>query len=260
MVPLLNIRNSALKHVKASTVFIDSPFGYSVDKLWDLPKHVWKEDYWLEILKSLEKRMQESGLLVVFGDLFKVYPPLHAAITHWNSDHGKKWIAVPPLFYNKRNHTNKGTGPYANSVELAFLYYWSSVPRIGKLPYELNGNLIEGNKTGDLLHGLADYHNPCQKPNVLLKLLLENHAEEKTLVIDLTAGSFTSFLAVLQLTKETFWVGSDTHPEAGKNWDFFTSTSFLVGHPSYNNWIAGKSLLFTILKPFSLPRRFPPVE
>lgn len=236
-----------LKRTKCSLVLIDPPFGWNLAE-WDKPECVWESSYWTTIFISLSRILAPNGVVAVFGDSFNVLPALMEGLKGYES-HAEKhqkpsFVAKTPLYFNKTNHPHKGTGAYAQSVEQCFLFFYQSAPKISKFSYELGGNLITAaSVTGARkIYALDGSSNPCQKSHLWLDILLANHAVSDTLVVDLTAGSFSSFMACYLAKKDLHWVGCDIHPDFLENW-----TDLLNSINNNTKWfkkfVLGKSFL-----------------
>jgi hypothetical protein len=196
-------------------------------KEWDSPDDVWSPEYWLEVFSSISGSLLESAAIVVFADCVKVLPKLLAGVDLYNehaSDIQRSTLSAPvQICFNKLNHPHKGPGGYSQSVEHAFLFYFGSPPKITRLDFELAGNLLSSTRvTGArrILDRKGEWMNPAQKPNIWLKFFLDNHAKSESVVMDLTAGSFSSFLACYYSDKHLHWVGCDIGQQTLDNWDF----------------------------------------
>ena len=237
----------ALKYVKASLVFVDPPYGYSM-KEWDTPDKVWQSDYWIVVLQSIRSVLVEGATLAVFGDCFNVLPPLMSAIQAFNEEaaaSGAHQFVSPVQFcFQKTNHPHKGTGGYSQSIENVFLFFYGFPPKIKSLNFEFGGNLLSAARvSGDRLIKGPDENplNPCQKSPLLLRALIENHATPNTIVMDLTAGSFSSYLACFLSLIPLHWVGCDIDKNSLENWNHVQDsllTSKEVESEISKNWFS----------------------
>jgi hypothetical protein len=218
-------KSSSLKYVKASMAIFDPPFGFKMAD-WDKPEDVWSKDYWFETLKSLRDSLLPSASLIVFGNIFNVFPPLVSGIEKYNSwanANGElKWVSPVQLCFHKTNKPHKGTGGYSQSVDNVAVYYFGKPPAIKELPVELGGSLMIGARpTGKRLISDLDGNpiNPCQKSCILMDMLLKNHSTRGTAILDLTAGSFVSFLVTFLTGDSLHWIGCDSSPTAFENFE-----------------------------------------
>ncbi len=243
----------SLKRIQASLIFIDPPYGWNVVKAWDKKSDIWNSEYWYGVLRSLDTIIGEGTCMCIFGDVFNVLPPLMRALSKYNDEHEKLskglWTKPTQMTFNKTNHTNKSNSPYSHSIENAFLFWFKSVPRMSKLPHELGGNLLFGPKVAGkraLCNESGKMINPCQKSPLWLKILVDNHAKPDTIVLDLTAGSMSSYFACYFADVSLHWVGADIGPETINNFKFLykgarKSDSWFI------NFVQGK-LLLVVLK------------
>lgn len=213
----------SLKHLTASVIFVDPPFGFDV-ALWDAKDKVWTTKYWKAVLESLKEVSKPGTLLVLFADPVAVLPSFMAALASYNelAQRGsrKEWKYANQVVFNKTNYVAKSSGPYAHSVETAFLFYYEKIPKISKLRHELAGNYVSAAKLSSKLTlpvSEGEQPNPCQKPNLWLQLLLENHVADDSYVMDLTAGSLSSAVATFLVNSPIHWVGADNNPNVLAN-------------------------------------------
>jgi hypothetical protein len=181
--------------------------------------------------------------LGVYGDLFNVLPPLVQGITEYNSwaraNQAGEWVKPVQICLNKSNHPHKGTGGYSHLVEYTFVWFFQKAPKIKELPYELNGNLltvprVQGNRRIPHWDDSTTPYNPTQKSHLWLKVFLNNHAVSSTMVVDLTAGSFSSFLACYLSPTPFHWMGSDIAPDSISQWEFVEKN--LVANSPTKTW------------------------
>jgi hypothetical protein len=215
--------------VKVSLVFIDPPFGWNLSE-WDRPEDVWQDDHWFDLLSYISPHLKDSAAVVVFGDCFNVLPKLLNGVSDFNSYSSKQqkptFTAPVQICFNKTNHPHKAANGYSQSVEHAFLFFYKQHAPIKKLKFELRGNLLTSSKVSGsrrILDGSGNMINPCQKPNIWLRYFLDNHTVEDSVVMDLTCGSFSSFLACYFCTHRLHWIGCDIATTTLKNWDFLIS-------------------------------------
>ena len=215
----------ALKYLRSSLVFFDPPFGYGLE-VWDSPDKIWDLKYWLLVLQSLRAILADGATLAAFGDCFNVLPPLMQAIQAFNAKSSQKgsplFVSPVQFCFQKTNHPHKGTAGYSQSVENVFLFFYGAPPKIKKMAFELGGNLLSAARVaGDRVIKGPDgtQLNPCQKNPLLLRALIENHATPNTIVLDLTAGSFSSYLACYLSTLPLHWAGCDIAENALSMWD-----------------------------------------
>ena len=204
---------------------MDPPYGYNL-RDWDAPDKVWPQDYWLTVLQSLRSVLADGATLAVFGDCFNVLPPLLSAIKAYNEDASStsapQFVTPVQFCFQKTNHPHKGTAGYSQSIENVFLFFYGVPPKIKSLNFEFGGNLLSAARvSGDRCIKGPDGNplNPCQKSPLLLRAFVENHAAPNTVVMDLTAGSFSSFLACYLSLVPVHWVGCDSDKDAFKNWE-----------------------------------------
>ena len=223
LVPTLRAECPSLKHLHPSVVLLDPPYGWK-QASWDQPEDKWSSQYFKTVLDSLTPVVRSGTLLVLFADPIGVLPSFLDRLKLYNSQSGegseRKWIYANTLHFHKLNSVSKGIGPYANSVESAFLFYFGKVPKITKMRYELGGNLLTSSKLQKKMQipvVAQGKPNPCQKPNLWLNILLENHVVDNSYVLDLTAGSFSSFLATYLLNSSIHWVGVDKDSDVLEN-------------------------------------------
>lgn len=244
MPTILKANCQVLKYLSASIVLADPPYGYQLAS-WDHPEDVWDSEYWTQLLQSLLPVLKRGTLLCVFGDCFNVLPPLAAAIQEWNTTRpANAWVSPTQIVCNKQNHPNKGSLPYASSAENAFLFWYEQAPPIGKHTHELGGNVISSSKilpSTQIQNLKGEPLNPCQKPYTWLKILIENHAMDDTLVLDLTCGSFSSFLPVYTSNKAVHWVGSDKGLQTLENWEEFLD-NVTNETDSFQNLVGGMNI------------------
>ncbi len=215
--------------MKASLVFIDPPFGFNLAE-WDGADNVWTADYWFDVFSSLADYLLDSAAIVVFGDCFNVLPELLAGVKLFNEDarENQNPILLPPIqiCFQKINHPHKGGNNYSQSVENAFVFHYQSTPKIKKNNFELAGNLLTSSRvTGArrILNEEGTWMNPCQKSQLWLRYFIDNNTVMNSLVLDLTAGSFSSYLACFYSTRTLHWAGCDIGPNTLKNWEFLRS-------------------------------------
>lgn len=209
-------------------VFIDPPFGFNVDT-WDTPELVWSESYWVRVFTSLQDILQDSAAIVIFGDIFTVLPPLLAGVKLFNEVAETKQLPkiLPPvqICFQKVNKPHKsGKTGYAQSVENAFIFHFQSYPKLLKYDFDVKGNLLTAARVVGarrLKNSDRKWINPCQKPHIWLRYFIDNNTTSNSLVLDLTAGSFSSFFACYFNTKPIHWAGCDIGPDTIKNWEFF---------------------------------------
>lgn len=224
--PTLGAYNPSLKLTKASLVFIDPPYGYNVAD-WDSPSDVWTPEYFSEIFKSLTHRLLPSATIVVFGDIFTVLPNLVGGVELFNNNYasGQDLFVAPVHFvYHKTNKPHKGASGYSHSLENAFVYFYQRGPPIVKQQQEIGGNLLTGPRVAGIqrIVNLDDEMlNVSQKPHRFLSFFLDNHAQSETLVLDLTAGSFSSYLACFFNKKVLHWAGCDVKENGSTEFETF---------------------------------------
>jgi hypothetical protein len=214
----------SLKYVKVSLLLVDPPYGFNM-KEWDSPDKVWQQDYWITVLDSTKLVLVEGATLAVFGDCFNVLPPLLGAMKAFNeaaASTGAPQFVTPVQFcFQKTNHPHKGIAGYSQSIENVFLFFYGVSPKIKSMKFELGGNLLSSARvSGDRSIKGADGKplNPCQKSPLLLRALIENHATPGTIVMDLTAGSFSSYLACFLTHVPVHWVGCDSDKGSLDKW------------------------------------------
>ena len=233
-----------LKLVKASLVFIDPPFGFNVES-WDTPEHIWPSDYWFEVLSSLQAYLKDAAAVVVFGDCFNVLPRLLEGVKRFNdyADQTQQPRFIPPIqiCFQKLNHPHKSGNGYSQSIENAFVFHYKESPRVKSLDFEISGNLLSSTRvTGPrrIKNEKGEWINPCQKPHIWLKYFIQNNTTSESVVLDLTAGSFSSFLACFHSTHTLHWAGCDIGPDTLKNFDFLQKC---IDAEELEEYFAGKS-------------------
>jgi hypothetical protein len=70
-----------------------------------------------------------------------------------------------------------------------------------------------------------------------LKVFLNNHAVSSTVVVDLTAGSFSSFMACYLSPTPFHWMGSDIAPDSISQWEFVEKNLVASNFPT-KTWIS----------------------
>jgi hypothetical protein len=70
-----------------------------------------------------------------------------------------------------------------------------------------------------------------------LKVFLNNHAVSSTVVVDLTAGSFSSFLACYLSPTPFHWMGGDIAPDSISQWEFVAKNLVASNSPT-KTWIS----------------------
>lgn len=239
-----------LRLLKLSLVLIDPPFGWKTAE-WDQPDNVWTEKYWTQVLLSVQPHLADKATIAVFGDCFNVLPQLTAGVAAYNAKAESKQLGklVNPvqLCFNKTNHPHKGVGGYSQSVDNVFLYFYKEAPKIKKLPFEFNGNVFSTSRPSGSRF-IPSYSgktsNPTQKSHLVLKVLLANQIPESgSLVMDLTAGSFSSWLASYLSPKAIHWVGCDSRSDGMADWDYLQSQlpdEMWDGSAWFHKFVAGK--------------------
>jgi hypothetical protein len=214
---------------------------------WDNPEDVWTSDYFYKILQTVAPKLAVGAALVVFGDSFSVLPELHQAIKKFNqnidSTGFSPFVSPVQFFFHKTNKTHKGVGAYCQSNENAYLYYYKTAPKVQKFADDsgtfVSGPTIAGRR--QIVGPSSKVVNPCQKPHNWLSLFIENHATPKSLVLDLTAGSGSSFLACFTSQKTLNWAGCDVDPAFLDN--FFHLRELLTTNSEWlTNFIEGRSI------------------
>jgi len=236
-------------------VIVDPPFGWNVAD-WDKPESIWDAEYWCTVLRSIQPHLLDKATLAVFGDSFNVLPQLIAGIAAYNDWAEEnllgKFVKPTELCVNKTNHPHKTSNCYSQSVEHTFLYFYKEAPKIKQFDFELGGNLVNiPRPAGSRLipNAQREPMNPCQKSHLFLNILLRNHALPNTVVIDLTAGSFSSYMACFMSSEVYHWAGCDFDLNSFDNWQFLQNSVDFSGKDLkgwFGRWVAGNF-------PFSLP-------
>lgn len=218
----MNARAQAKNPV--SLVFLDPPYGFGLAD-WDSPESLWTSTYFSTVFRALAAKLLPEAAVVVFGDVFSVLPALKLGVDHYNnSTMDKEAIFVNPVHFvfHKTNKPHKGASGYSHSLENAFLYFFKKSPSIKKLNVESGGNLLIGPRVEGFQQIKGEdgrIFNITQKPFKLLNFFIQNHAIPNTAVWDLTAGSFSSFVACYLSNISVHWAGCDIDQQSMQNFN-----------------------------------------
>ena len=250
LVELLHKKVNAFKFLKASLVFIDPPFGFDLAS-WDKPDDVWPADQWVEVFTSLRDILKELAAVVVFGDCHSVLTPLLKGVKKFNelsvAAQLPQLLGPIQICFQKVDKPQKsGKTGYSQSIENAFVFHYGTYPKIAKRDFEINGNLLTGNRVigaQRIKNPEGNWMNPCQKPHIWLRFFIENNTTADSLVLDLTAGSFSSYLACHYSVHSLHWAGCDIGSDTLTNWNFL-QTQIENETDQMENFYAGTIAIF----------------